>query len=442
MKPEEIECARRCAPKADHVAGCGDAAAVDVGQVVEGYREHVNTGLAALFRFMGFEAVEWRAEGSRIWDSEGREYLDLLAGFGTLALGHRPPVVVEAVRQQLDRMSLSSRLLFSKPLADLARELAAMLPGQIEKSFFCHSGAEAVEGALKLARLYTRRPGIVAAEGGFHGKTFGGLSASGREVYRKPFAPLLPGFQHVPFGDAEALAAAVNEETAAVILEPIQGEGGVIIPPDGYLAAARGVCSKEGALLILDEVQTGMGRTGTMFACDREGVAPDIICLAKALGGGVLPLGAFASTAQIWAVLEENPLLHSSTLGGNPLACAAGLAGLREIQRLDLPARAARLGPAAVKRLRRLCADFPDMVAEVRGRGLLIGVQFTNADIAGLVIAGLAQRRVIAAYTLNNPEVIRIEPALTIAEDELDGGLSALEDSVAQTAGIVRSLRT
>jgi putrescine aminotransferase len=413
---------------------------VDVGQVVERYRQHVNAGLAALCKFMGFEAVEWRAEGSRIWDSEGREYLDLLAGFGTLALGHRPAAVVAAVKEQLDHMPLASRVLFSKPIADLAAELAAVLPGGIEKSFFCHSGAEAVEGALKLARLYTRRAGFVAAEGGFHGKTFGGLSASGRDVYRKPFAPLLPGFRHVPFGDADALAAAVNEETAAVILEPIQGEGGVIIPPDGYLAAAREICSKAGALLILDEVQTGLGRTGAMFACQREGVAPDIICLAKALGGGVMPLGAFASTAQIWAVLEENPLLHSSTLGGNPLACAAGLAGLREIQRLDLPARAARLGRQALDRLERLPAAHPHLVAAVRGRGLLIGVQFASADIAGLVIAALAQRRVIAAYTLNNPEVIRIEPALTIPEDDLDRGLSALEASVEQTKEIVAGL--
>jgi putrescine aminotransferase len=413
---------------------------VDVGQVVERYRQHVNAGLAALCKFMGFEAVEWRADGSRIWDSEGREYLDLLAGFGTLALGHRPAAVVAAVREQLDHMPLASRVLFSKPVADLAAELAAVLPGRIEKSFFCHSGAEAVEGALKLARLYTKRAGIVAAEGGFHGKTFGGLSASGRDVYRKPFAPLLPGFRHVPFGDADALAAAVNEETGAVILEPIQGEGGVIIPPDGYLEAAREICSKAGALLILDEVQTGMGRTGSMFACEREGVAPDIICLAKALGGGVMPLGAFASTAEIWAVLEENPLLHSSTLGGNPLACAAGLAGLREIQRLDLPARAARLGREALDRLARLPAVHPELAVEVRGRGLLIGVQFASADIAGLVIAGLAQRRVIAAYTLNNPEVIRIEPALTIPEDDLDKGLSALEASIEQTKEIVAGL--
>ena len=417
--------------------GAGD---VNVEQVMERYQRHVNAGLASLFKFMGFEAVEWRAEGSLIWDSEGNEYIDLLAGFGTLALGHRPAAVVAAVKEQLDRMPLASRVLFDQAVADLAAELAAMLPGNISKSFFCHSGAEAVEGALKLARLHTGRPGIVAAEGGFHGKTFGALSASGRDVYKTPFAPLLPDVSHVPFGDADALAAAVNERTAAVILEPIQGEAGVIIPPDGYLTAARDICNRAGALLIFDEVQTGFGRTGLMFACEREGVAPDIVALAKALGGGVMPLGAFASTPEIWAVLERNPLIHSSTLGGNPLACAAGLAAIREIKRLDLPARAAALGERALAELRRLQEAHPDIISEVRGRGLFVGVQFTDSDIAGLVIAGLAQRRVIAAYTLNNPHVIRVEPALTITEDELARGLAALAEAVAQAEELIAGL--
>lgn len=413
---------------------------VSVADIVSSYRQHVNAGLASLFKFMGFEAVEWRAEGSTVWDTEGREYLDLLAGFGTLALGHRPAAVVEAVKRQLDLMPLSSRVLFNKHVADLSAELAAILPGEIEKSFFCNSGAEAVEGALKLARRHTGRPGIVATIGGFHGKTLGALSVSGREVYRKPFEPLVGGVTHVPFGDAAALVGAVDQNTAAVIVEPIQGEGGVIIPPDGYLPAAREICNRAGALLIADEVQTGFGRTGRMFACEHSGVVPDIFCLAKALGGGVMPLGAFSSTAKIWACLEENPLLHSSTLGGNPLACAAGLAAIREIQRQDLPARAARLGEHALARLRELQLKHPDIISDVRGRGLLIGVQFNDSDIAGLVIAGLAQRRIIAAYTLNNPGVIRIEPALTIPEDALDRGLDGLAESVEQTAGILAGL--
>ncbi|MBN1459231.1 MAG: aminotransferase class III-fold pyridoxal phosphate-dependent enzyme, partial [Armatimonadetes bacterium] len=325
-------------------------------------------------------------------------------------------------------------------VAELAAELANVLPGDIQKSFFCNSGTEAVEGALKLARLHTGRPGIVATVGGFHGKTMGALSASGRDVYRQPFAPLIPEVTHVPFGDTGALAEKVGDDTAAVILEAVQGEGGIIIPPDDYLPAAREICSDRGALLILDEVQTGFGRTGTMFACSRVGVMPDIICLAKALGGGVMPLGAFSSTSEIWTALEKNPLMHSSTLGGNPLACAAGLAAVRAIREEDLPARAAQLGDFALNRLGEIQQSHPEIIAEVRGRGLFIGVQFTDSDIAGLVIAGLAQRRVIAAYTLNNPEVLRIEPALTISEEELGRGLTALAEAVAQTAAILSEL--
>ncbi len=413
---------------------------VDVSQVIADCRRFVNAGVAKLHEFMGAGAVEWWAEGSTIRDTQGVEYLDLLAGFGTLALGHRPPAVVAAVYEQLQRMPLASRVLFNKQVTDLAAALAELLPGDLEKSFFCHSGAEAVEGAIKLARLYTRRPGIIAAEGGYHGKTMGALSASGREIYKQPFAPLLPEVEHVPFGDGQALASAVSGETAAVILEPIQGEAGVIVPPDDYLPKAREICDEAGALLILDEVQTGFGRTGTMFACDQAGVAPDIICLAKALGGGIMPLGAFSSTAKIWAVLEENPYIHSSTLGGNPLACAAGLAAVREIQRMELPARAEKLGERTLARLRQLQQSYPEIVAEVRGRGLLIGVQFPDSDIAGLVIAGLVQRRVIAAYTLNNPEVIRIEPALSIPEQDLDRGLHAFEESVEQAKDLVAGL--
>jgi putrescine aminotransferase len=422
------------------VSNSSDPKLIDLAQVISHYHHHVNAGLASLFRFMGVEAVEWRAEGSIIYDTEGRDYLDLLAGFGTLSLGHRPPTVIAAVRDQLERMPLSSRVLFSQPVAALAAELATILPGDIQKSFFCNSGTEAVEGALKLARRHTGRPGIVATVGGFHGKTLGALSVSGREVYRQPFAPLLPEVKHVPFGDADSLAQEVGEDTAAVILEPIQGEGGVIVPADDYLPAVRAICRERGALLILDEVQTGFGRTGTMFACERAGVVPDIMCLAKALGGGVMPLGAFSSTPEIWAAFEENPLMHSSTLGGNPLACAAGLAAVRAIREQELPARAAQLGTYALDRLHDIQQAHPEIIADVRGRGLLIGVQFADSDIAGLVIAALAQRRVIAAYTLNDPEVLRIEPALTISEEELDRGLTALSESIAQTAAILSDL--
>jgi putrescine aminotransferase len=406
------------------------------------YESHVNRGLTALYKFMGFDAVEWEAEGAIVRTADGREYLDCLGGFGAYSFGHRHPRIVAAVREQLDRMPLSSRVLFNRPQAELAATLAAMTPGALEYSFICNSGAEAVEGALKLARLHTGRTDFVAAQGAFHGKTMGALSASGREVYKKPFEPLVPGFHHVPFGDADALRAAVGENTAAVILEPIQGEAGVIVPPDDYLPQVREVCDRTGALLILDEVQTGMGRTGVNFACERAGIAPDIMTLAKALGGGVMPIGAFISTPAIWKSMESNPLLHSSTFGGNPLACAAGVAALEVLQEEKLAERAAHLGEYLMKRLAELQSQRPQAIADYRGKGLLVGVEFTHEDIAGLVIAGLAQRGVIAAYTLNNPRVIRLEPPLVITEEQLDRAVALLTESLDQTMSLLEGLST
>jgi len=409
--------------------------------VLRWYEAHLNPGLARVLRFMGFEGIEVRAEGPFVWDHQGRRYIDCLGGFGTFALGHRHPKVLEAVRAQLERMPLSSRLLFNEPQARLAARLAEVLPGRLQYCFFCNSGAEAVEGALKLARLATGREEFLAAENAFHGKTLGALSVSGREVYRAPFAPLLPRVRHVPFGDASALAEALSERTAAVILEPIQGEGGVIVPPQGYLKEVERLCRRVGALLILDEVQTGLGRTGRMFAAEHEGVEPDILCLAKALGGGVMPLGCFAATPELWARFTENPLLHSSTFGGNPLACAAGLATLEVLQEERLPEQAAAKGESLLTRLRHLQEAHPGLIREVRGRGLLVGLEFAQEDIGELVIAGLAQRGILAAYTLNNPRVIRLEPPLNIPWEVLEEVLQALDEALAQTEGLLAWLR-
>ena len=408
-----------------------------IEQTIESYQRHVNAGLASLLKFMGFDTVEVEARGMTVRTADGREYLDCLGGYGVYALGHAHPRVIAAVREQLDRLPMSAKTLFNSVQAQLVTRLAELTPGDLAYSFVCNSGAEAIEGALKLARLYTSRTNFVAADNAFHGKTMGALSASGREVFKAPFEPLVPGFTHVPFGDAEAVERAVNDRTAAVILEPIQGEAGVIIPPDDYLLRVREICSNRGVLLILDEVQTGCGRTGRMFCCEHYGVAPDIMTLAKALGGGVMPIGAFISTPEIWKVMEPNPLLHSSTFGGNPLACAAAVAALDVMVEEDLPARAADTGEYFIGRLREIAARRSGLVGEVRGRGLLIGMEFSEDDVAGLVISGLAQRRIIAAYTLNNPRVIRLEPPLIITREQVDVVLTALDESIAQTAGLL-----
>ncbi|OPZ84009.1 MAG: Putrescine aminotransferase [bacterium ADurb.Bin429] len=404
---------------------------VFVDETVEKYRRYVNPGLANLMEFVGFHAVEWEGDGALVRDSTGQEYLDFLGGYGVFALGHAHPAVVRAVQEQAARIPLSSRVLFNRPMADLAEQLAAITPGDLQYTFFCNSGTEAVEGALKLARLKTGKTQVIGTVGGFHGKTYGGLSASGRDVYKTPFAPMVPEFTHVPFADVEAVAAAITAETAAVIVEPVQGENGVIVPPDNYLPALRELCTERGVLLIFDEVQTGFGRTGALFGCNHWGVAPDIMTMAKALGGGVMPIGAFTATAEVWKAFEPNPLLHSSTFGGNELACAAGLATIKVLLEEDIPAKAAALGEELLAGLRAVAEKYPGTITEVRGKGLLIGVEFTDRDIAALVIAGFARQRILAAYTLNNPCVIRFEPPLIITREQIARVLDAFDHAVA-----------
>lgn len=400
-------------------------------EVLDRYARYINPGLVRLYRFANVVTAEWEAEGAVIRDIHGKEYLDCSGGPAVFSIGHRHPKVVAAVKDQLDRMPMSVRAMPRIPEAALAELLAQITPGDLQYSFFTNSGTEANEGALKLARLATGRPGIVSADGAFHGKTMGALSASGRESYKKPFRPLLPGFSQEPFGDLEAMARAVTDQTAAVILEPIQGEGGVILPPDGYLAGVRELCDRAGALLIFDEVQTGLGRTGRMFGCEHWGVVPDILTTAKALGGGIVPIGAFTGRPQLWKALEQNPYLHSSTFGGNPLACAAGVATIRVLLEERLPERAAELGPYLMEALRGVQRRHPSIVRDVRGKGLLVGMEFTDPDIVLLITAGAMERGVIVFYSLNKPECFRIAPPLIITRAQIDHAVAVLDDSIA-----------
>ncbi len=397
------------------------------------YERHVNPGLAGLLRFTGLDVIEDHAEGMYVWDTQGRRYLDFLGLYGTLNLGHRHPRVVEAVKRQLDRMPMSVRVMISEPTARLAARLADITPGDLSMTFFGNSGAEAVEAAFKLARMHTGRPGIVTTEKGFHGKTMGALSLTPKPEYQEPVAPLVPGVKVVPFGDAEAAAAAIGPDTAAVIVEPIQGEGGINLPPEGYLRELRRITAERGVLLIFDEVQTGMGRTGKLWASEWEGVAPDLLTSAKALGGGVMPIGAVVGRPELFEPFLENPLVHSSTFGGNPLAAAAALAAIEVTLEQDLPARALAMGERLMQGLGELAASFPELIAEVRGKGLLIGIEFNDADIGAIVISELAARGVLTAFGLNDPRVVRLEPPLIVEEVHIQEALEALEQSLKAT---------
>jgi acetylornithine aminotransferase len=363
-----------------------------------------------------------RGEGTRLWDTGGREYLDFAGGIAVAAIGHAHPRWVAAVAAQAGRLAHVSNLFSTAPAVALAERLVEL--SALGAVFLANSGAEANEAALKLARRVTGRERFVAAAGGFHGRTFATLAATGQPEKHAPFAPLPGWFTHVPFGDVEAMRAAVDERTAAVILEPVLGEGGVVPAPGGYLAAAREICDAAGALLILDEVQTGVGRCGSWFAHQRHGVRPDVMTLAKALGGG-LPIGACVSRRGLAFASGE----HASTFGGNPVACAGALAVLDVVEEESLVSNAAVQG----ERLRlRLSLLEHRAIAAVRGEGLLFGVELAAGwEPRDAVIAALRRGLVL---TEAGHRVVRFTPPLTVTTDEVDRAVSRFADALEVSA--------
>ncbi|GAA1462522.1 acetylornithine transaminase [Williamsia maris] len=363
-----------------------------------------------------------QGRGAVVTDENGVEYLDLLGGIAVNSLGHAHPAVIEAVTRQMQTLGHTSNLYINEPAVALAEGLLQRLgtPGRV---FFCNSGAEANEAAFKIARR-TGRPEIVAAENGFHGRTMGALAMTGQPAKRTPFEPMPAGVSFVPYGDIDALDAAVTDQTAAVILEPIQGEGGVIVPPAGYLAAARRLTTERGALLILDEVQTGIGRTGTFYAHQAVGIVPDVMTLAKGLGGG-LPIGACVATGPAADLLS--PGQHGTTFGGNPICAAAALAVLAEIDSAGLVDHVASVGKSIATGIEAL--EHP-LVSHVRGSGLLLGVVLTAPISAAVETAARS-----AGYLINAPaaDVLRLAPPLILTEDQANAFVADLP-SILDTA--------
>jgi len=350
-----------------------------------------------------------RGQGARIWDAEGKEYIDCSTGPAVASVGHANPAVAEAIAEQAKRLLVCSTGYYNDKRAELLSTLMRIAPEGMERAFLVNSGTEAVEAALKFARAATGRTKVVAAMRSFHGRTMGALSATWRKEYRKPFEPLVPGFGFVPYNRLERMEQAVDEETAVVILEVVQGEGGVIPAAPGYLEGVQALCQERGALLILDEVQTGFGRTGRMFACEHHNVQPDLLCTAKAMAGGV-PMGAVLIGKRVGPLPKKS---HGTTFGGNPLACAASLAAIRFVESENLPQRAAELG----ERLRQGLSAIPSpLIREVRGLGLMIAVELKTQS--GPYLAALAERGVLALSAGSN--AIRFLPPLVITEEEID----------------------
>ncbi|MFI9820241.1 acetylornithine transaminase [Streptomyces sp. NPDC052013] len=370
-----------------------------------------------------------RGEGARLWDADGKEYVDYVGGIAVNALGHAHPAVVEAVSRQIASLGHVSNLFIAEPPVALAERLLQLF-GRDGRVFFCNSGAEANEGAFKIGRL-TGRTHMVATDGGFHGRTMGALALTGQPAKQEPFRPLPGDVTHVPYGDAQALAAAVTEETALVIIEPIQGENGVVVPPPGYLKAARAITAAKGALLVLDEVQTGIGRTGHWFEYQaHEGVLPDVVTLAKGLGGG-LPLGATVAFGRAAELLQ--PGQHGTTFGGNPVACAAGLAVLDTIANDGLLENVKRQSERLRDGIESL--NHP-LIAHVRGAGLLLGIVLTEP------LAPQAQQAAQDAGFLVNapaPDVVRLMPPLNLGDDDVEALLQALPGILDATHGDGRS---
>jgi acetylornithine/succinyldiaminopimelate/putrescine aminotransferase len=380
---------------------------------------------------MGLEIS--RAEGSWLIASDGRRYLDFIAGIGVSALGHGNREVLDAIaaqaRRHLHVMVYGEYVIESQVM--LARRLVELLPRPLERVYFTNSGAEAIECALKAARKFTGRAGFVAFDGAYHGDTMGALALCGNRAMREPFGALPGPVRHLRFDDESALDK-IDASIAAVVVEPVQAEGGVRVPEAGFIRSLREQCDRAGATLIFDEVLTGFGRTGKMFALEHFGVVPDIIVMAKALGGG-LPLGALCSRDEVLGTLSHDPPLgHITTFGGHPLSCAAGLASLNVIVRERLCERGATIGKEIVRRI--LAMHAPE-IAAVRGLGMLIGIEFRDAAIAHRFVAATVAHGVIVNWSLNADNVVRLAPVLTIAPIEVDFGLSAMSKALDEIRG-------
>lgn len=382
--------------------------------------------------------VEWNGRGAIFKDVLGREYIDCLGGYGMMDHGWSHPDVVKAVAAQLRRTPMPSQELIDPLRGVLARMMADITPGDIKYSFFCASGTESIEGAIKLAKMYTQKSAFIVATKAFHGKTMGSLSMMGKADYRQPPGLLYGGpVYHVPYGDAAAvekqleICDQVGIGVAAVLMEPIQGEAGAIVPPDDFWPRIRKATKDHGVLLIADEVQTGLGRTGKLWGVDHWDVKPDIVAIAKSLGGGVMPISAFCSTEEIWqCMMYPNPFIHTTTTGGGALACSAAIASINVALRDDFPKQAAEKGAYMMPKLQEIAKKYSNIYNFVCGKGLLIGQHFKESEVGYKVAAGLFKRGVLVAGTLTSAHTIRIEPPIVITYEQIDEVLNRLEDTL------------
>lgn len=384
--------------------------------VLTSYRKHLGRGRARLASLTG-GVMEIASYGARVFDADGKEYVDC-GGYGVFLLGHCHPRVVEAVTEQVRRHPLATRLLLEPVAAGAASALAEVTPPGLDYVHFVNSGAEATETAIKLARAHGLQR-LISTTGGYHGKTTGALALTAKPFYQDPFRPLLPA-EHIPYGDAEALASALAAgPPACVVIEPVQGEGGVVLPPPGYLRDVQLLCVQYGAFFVLDEIQTGLGRLGSWWGADAEDVRPDILLVGKNLSGGVIPVAAAVATAEAYAHFDRDPYLHTSTFAGAPVAMAAARAAVQTIAEEGLVEQARLLGVDVIDRVRDALTLLGDAVTEIRGRGLLIGIEMRDEYLAGELVLHLLEAGLLVNHSLNAHKVVRLTPPAVLTRSDL-----------------------
>ena len=389
---------------------------------LEGFDDYVSPGWLKYRKSVSTDAavLEWHDEGSIDYGLNDEEFIDFLGGFGIYTFGHRNLEILETVEAQLKHQALHSQELLDPLRSYLAKAVAEITPGDLQYSFFTNGGAEAVEMSLKLARIATGGRWYISTVGAFHGKSMGAISVGGKGSYREPYLPMIQQVQHVEYGNAEDMRKAianlqeVGEKVAGIILEPVQGEAGIKLPPEGYLQEVRKIADEFGVALIFDEIQTGMGRTGKIWASEWSGVTPDIMTFGKSFGGGIMPITGIVFTKKMWVQqLIDNPwLLGSPTFGGNPLACSAALAAIRYMIKYDIPQQAFEKGEYLIPKLKEYAKKYPQLIQEVRGIGLMIGIEFNTTDIGYAVSKGLFSRGVMTAGTLVNAKTVRMQSSL------------------------------
>lgn len=402
----------------------------EILKVSENYQKYLNFASVNFLKKLGLNSLPQKASGALIQDIRGNEYIDCIGGYGIQNTGHNHPVVVNAIKKVLDENNLLNHPFLNKYLSSLACELARLTPGDLECSFICNSGSEAIDSALKLARLYTGKTEIIAANNAFHGYTYGALSVSGIDSFKKYFHPLLPDVIHVPFNNVDAIANAITDKTAAIILEPIQHESGIKIPSEDYLLKVSEICAQKNILFIVDEIKTGFGKTGKFFACEHFNVTPDILVLGKSMSSGIIPIGAIIARRNLWRKFSLSFPMSASSFAGNSLACVSALSTIKIIQKENLLAKCQKNSKYLLDNLQLLQKAHPEIIKEVCGMGMLIGVGLINSTKALDLVKEIIFHSVLVMQAFGDPSVIMVEPPLCLTKEQTQKIVSAFESAL------------